>query len=339
MNGKANNQAGWAKARIIRYLACIVIYFLMLSITFAKNSGDANNPCKIANAADANIKANIALLPQSAALVAYYKLDDNDIDSATLLNEMSAQLVGELWAKNPYPGRPEPTGLHHVEGLCGGGIYLPNAYPVTYYFGMIVPFTEVWSKSYSLTYLCKATDFRGSILAANNLSNNTMIDIATLFHNQSYYAGGVKHIMSEKGLGVSVPDRFSNQWALFTHRITQEGPAVRVRLGINGHDYINQAVGDFDLSAWGKGNPHLYGNIYLGAYNNNSGGGVGIALEGFKCSLDELRIYSGVLTDADIKELCNLYGLTYQDGDYKQPDSNMVSTGSYNRQGASDSHK
>jgi len=308
MNGKAKNQAGWAKAKVIRHFACFVIYFLMLSITFAKNSGDANNPCKIANAADVNIKANITLSPQSAALVAYYKLDDNEANW-TIIDEQGFS-NGTL--------SPHRSANRHIAGVLNGAIdFTKNNYPSAHiYVNLNNSFKDILSADYSIAYLCKSSDFRGSIIAVDNSlygNSRTMIDIATLFHQQRYFTGETIH---HTGIIASaVPARFNDRWALFTHRVSQKGTGVRIRLGINGRDYVDKLGEDFLLAAYND-NPGFYGDAFLAAYNDTYNGTNGAPVEGFKCSLDEVRIYSGVLTDAEIKALCALYGLTYEGGDY-----------------------
>ncbi len=45
----------------------------------------------------------------------------------------------------------------------------------------------------------------------------------------------------------------------------------------------------------------------------------GLPREGFKCALDEVRIYKGVLSDSEIEQLCRLYSLTYQQDGSKAP--------------------
>jgi len=248
-----------------------------------------------------------------AELAAYYKLDDN-AQNSVIANE-TGEPNGALYrGLDWYYGQIEPvhTAVHHVEGVMGGAIdFTGNAYPTPNVFvNLNQTLTEVLGGDYSVSYLCRASEFRGSILAASSDATRTLIDIATLFHDQSYFAGDKKHMIHS---GNEVPERFKDQWALFTHRISQQADGVRVRLGINGHDYVDKVIEDFNLAGYGK-NPNTYAYVFMAAYNqsNISLTPQGLPREGFKCALDEVRIYRGVLSDSEIEALCKLYGLTYE---------------------------
>lgn len=264
-----------------------------------------------------------------ATLVNRWTMDDNAANSTitdsvgsvngTLYFFPAGDEVGDF----EFDAVQQNTSVQHITGLLNGAIdFTENDYCPTeiMYQTVVLPanFKAVFSADYTVTYLFKGSErcdgrLAGSVMASggSNVAPNTLIDIATLYHAQSYWKDGVRHLII---VIENVPEAFDGQWCFYSHRVTQAESGVRVRIGINGLDYNDVTVADYNMADYAAAG-NRFGSTFLASYNSWGGmageTSVGVADEAFKCQLDDIRIYTGALSDADIQTLVESYGLTY----------------------------
>ncbi len=271
----------------------------------------------------------LAGVAESATLVNRWTIDDNAANSTVVdsVGSVNGTLyffpAGDVVGDFEFDAIEQNTSVQHITGLLNGALdfnendYCPTK---TMHQTVILPanFKTVLSADYTITYIFKSSErcdgrLSGSVFAygGENAAPNTLIDIAPLYHAQSYWKSETRHLVIAIE---NVPEAFDGEWYLCSHRVTQVGSSVRVRIGINGLDYNDVTVADYNMADYAAAG-NRFGSTFLASYNSwggmNGETSVGVADEAFKCQLDDIRIYTGALSDDEIKTLVESYGLTY----------------------------